>query len=60
LNPEYNINQKASAPLSGFSHSDETKIIMSESAKKIDNSGRFNKPEGVNQDPQDQEVLLKQ
>jgi len=36
LKPEYNINQKATAPMSGRTHSDETKIIMSD-AKKGEN-----------------------
>ena len=41
--PEYNIAKKPGAPMSGRKHSDETKQIMSDTAKKIYNSGHFNK-----------------
>jgi group I intron endonuclease len=37
LKPEYNINQKATAPFSGRTHSDETKIIMSDTKKGTNN-----------------------
>jgi group I intron endonuclease len=40
FNPEYNIAQDPTAPMSGRKHSDDTKTIMSE-AKKINNPGRF-------------------
>jgi len=43
LNPEYNIAKEPGAPMSGRKHSDETKQIMSDTAKKIYNSGHFNK-----------------
>jgi group I intron endonuclease len=33
LKPEYNINQKATAPMSGRTHSDESKQIMSDNKK---------------------------
>ena len=33
LNPEYNIAQDPIAPMSGRTHSDDTKIIMSEAHK---------------------------
>ena len=40
FNPEYNISKDHSAPMSGRTHSDASKIIMSD-AKKIHNPGRF-------------------
>jgi group I intron endonuclease len=40
--PEYNINKKATAPFSGRTHSDDTKIIMSD-AKKGENNPMFGK-----------------
>ena len=42
--PEYNIAQDPTAPMSGRTHSDESKQIMSE-LKKIKNSGSFKKGE---------------
>jgi hypothetical protein len=41
LNPEYNLAKDPTAPLSGCKHSEKTKQIMSDAAKKIYNSGRF-------------------
>jgi len=41
LKPEYNIAQDPTAPMSGRTHSEETKQIMSDTAKQIDNPGRF-------------------
>jgi hypothetical protein len=41
INTEYNICKKPGAPMSGRTHSDETKIKMSDSQKKNDHSGRF-------------------
>jgi hypothetical protein len=41
LKPAYNISQDPSAPMSGLTHSDETRKKMSDTHKKIDNSGRF-------------------
>ena len=40
FNPEYNIAQDPTAPMSGRKHSDDSKKIMSD-AKKIDNPGRY-------------------
>ena len=40
-NPEYNIANNPTAPMSGRSHSDETKTKISDTHKKIDHSGRF-------------------
>jgi len=34
LNPEYNITKKPGAPMSGRTHSDDTKIIMSDAKKR--------------------------
>ena len=42
LNPEYNISQDPAAPFSGRTHSDESKIIMSD-AKKGENNPMFGK-----------------
>jgi len=39
--PEYNIAKEPGAPMSGRTHSDETKQIMSDIHKKIDHSGRY-------------------
>ena len=41
FNPEYNISLNPSAPMSGRKHSDESKQIMSDAAKKMDNSGCY-------------------
>ena len=41
FNPEYNIAKEPGAPMSGRKHSDKSKQIMSDTAKKIDNSGRY-------------------
>jgi group I intron endonuclease len=41
LKPEYNIAQDPTAPMTGRTHSEESKQIMSDIAKKIDHSGRF-------------------
>jgi excinuclease UvrABC nuclease subunit len=41
LKPAYNISQDPSAPMSGLTHSDETRKKMSDTQKKIENSGRF-------------------
>ena len=40
FNPEYNIAQDPTAPMSGRKHSDDSKKIMSD-AKKIDNPGGY-------------------
>jgi group I intron endonuclease len=42
LNPEYNTAKKSGAPMSGRTHSEETKIIMSE-AKKGENNPNYGK-----------------
>lgn len=42
LNPEYNIAKDPTAPMSGRKHSDETKILMSET-KKGENNPMFGK-----------------
>jgi len=42
LNPEYNIAQDPTAPMSGRTHSDATKIIMSD-AKKGENHPNYGK-----------------
>jgi group I intron endonuclease len=39
--PEYNISQDPTASFSGRKHFDETKQIMSDVHKKIDNPGRY-------------------
>jgi hypothetical protein len=41
LNPEYNTAKKPGAPMSGRTHSEESKRIMSEVNKKSENPGRF-------------------
>jgi group I intron endonuclease len=41
LKPAYNISQDPSAPMSGLTHSDETRKKMSDTHKKIDNSVKF-------------------
>jgi group I intron endonuclease len=41
LNHEYNIAKDPTAPMSGRKHSDKSKQIMSDTAKKNDHSGRF-------------------
>jgi len=50
LKPEYNIAQDPVAPFSGRKHSDKSKQIISDTAKKSDNSGRYKtgqeRPEG--------------
>jgi hypothetical protein len=43
FNPEYNISKEAGAPMSGHSHSEETRKKMSDTFKKINHSGRFKK-----------------
>jgi len=43
LNPEYNIAKYPTAPMSGRTHSEESKIIISE-AKKGEKHPNFNKP----------------
>jgi len=49
--PEYNIAKDPTAPFSGRKHSDESKLIMSDVAKKSENTGRFTtgqeRPEGA-------------
>jgi len=39
--PKYNISLNPSAPFSGRKHSNKTKQIMSDTAKKIDHPGRY-------------------
>jgi|SRR5437588_1965382 len=67
LNPKYNISLNPTAPFSGRKHSDKTKIIMSDTAKKIDHPGRYKtgennpmhgkeKPEGAGRVSQQIEV----
>jgi group I intron endonuclease len=48
LNPEYNTSKEPGAPMSGRTHSDEKKILMSE-AKKGEKNPMYNKrkPEGA-------------
>jgi group I intron endonuclease len=41
LNPEYNIAKDPTAAMSGRKHSDKSKQIMSDIAKKSENSGRY-------------------
>jgi len=41
FNSEYNIAKNPIAPFSGRKHSDESKLIMSDVAKKSENTGRF-------------------
>jgi group I intron endonuclease len=41
IKPEYNISKDPTAPMSGRKHSEESKKIMSDVQKKIDNPGRF-------------------
>lgn len=41
LNPEYNIAKDPIAAMSGRNHSDKSKQIMSDIAKKSENSGRY-------------------
>ena len=55
--PEYNISKDPAAPMSGRTHSDETKIIMSD-AKKGENHPMFGKPrpEGFGKPSQQIEV----
>jgi len=43
FNPEYNIAKEPGAPMSGRTHSDDTKIIMSD-AKKGENNPNYGKP----------------
>jgi group I intron endonuclease len=41
LNPEYNTAKEPGAPMLGRTHSDESRQKISDTAKKIDHSGRF-------------------
>ena len=60
MNPEYNISQDPTAPMSGRTHSDESKTKISDAAKKSENSGRFKpgqqRPEGSGRTSQQIEV----
>jgi hypothetical protein len=63
LNPEYNTAKEAAAPMSGLTHSEETRKKISDTSKKINHSGRFKKgqvrPEGAGSPSQAIEVIDK-